>query len=163
MSTHRGSKRRCDPRGRHRSVGLIDGLNALEYDEADPVGAQAREIVPRAKQARVSFLQHLTQSANACCACSSRTRDAQSGNAEHSFVRGGNWRRRTTTGSDAPTRMPMPAAKGRYVVPRSCGRQASRNVSRVTTCTVKLAALARHKADSVTSLLRGLPVLPSGC
>jgi hypothetical protein len=55
-----------------------------------------------------------------------------------------------------PTCTPMPAAKGRYVVSRSCGRQPSKNVSSVTTSAVKPAALARRRTDSVTSLLRGL-------
>src|SRR6266850_1116776 len=111
---------------------------------------------------------HPTPSANACRACSSpaarRARNASmsSGNAGRSSGRGGNCCRRMNTGSDVPTCTPMPAAKGRYVVSRSCGRQPSKNVSSVTTSAVKPAALARRRTDSVTSLLRGLFVWVSG-
>jgi len=43
--------------GSHRGVGILDRLDALEYDGAVPVLAQEREVFPSAERARVGLLQ----------------------------------------------------------------------------------------------------------
>ena len=110
---------------------------------------------------------HPVPSANASRAASSpaarRARNASmsSGNAGRSSGRGASARpsfdcRCMKTGSDVPTCTPTPAAKGRYAVSRSWGRQPSRKVSSVMTSAVNPAALARRRSESVTSFVRGL-------
>jgi hypothetical protein len=123
--------------GVHLILDVIDGLNSLEYDRAVPVQlAQERETIPQAEEARVSFLQP----PNASRERLTRLLVARGTRVERVHVE----------------RECGPAAKGRYVVSRLCGRRPSENVSSVTTSTVNPAALAWRRADSVTSLLGSL-------
>jgi hypothetical protein len=139
----------------YRSVGLLNRLNFLKY-EGQPcfyAGMQGCPMCGNLSWPHVTTQQlarlPVAKAQTACLDASpfpARQRQRQPGRMD----------RHQPLARHMGRQLAVPPTKGMYAVSRPCERQLSKNVPSILTFAVKPAALARHKSDSVTSLL---PVL----
>jgi hypothetical protein len=129
---------------------IFHRLHALQHDRPIPILAQEREVLPRSETRPTPSPAATRRRASSSARPPRRppqgisgTRPCQAGTRGVRPGRTGAPMRCMNTESDVPTCTPTPAARGKYAVSRSFGRQPIVNESTVKTSAVKPAALAR--------------------